>query len=167
MDRLLSVAAIAMVYLPIALGGGGSPVPPDPLDDFFGLAAVHEVSIEVDEHGIASLLERPRTYVHASVRIGDARYADVGLRLKGGAGSFVPLDGDYPPISATATAGPESRRSSSTSTGTSAASIISASRSSRSTTWSRTRLGSTSTSATRCSARGTFRPAGAATGRSG
>ncbi|MFN2114245.1 MAG: CotH kinase family protein [Anaerolineae bacterium] len=75
------------------------PPPSDPLDAFFSLDAVHEVRIEVDELGVASLLERPRHYVHGSVRVDDSAYDDVAVRLKGGAGSFVPLDGDYPPIS--------------------------------------------------------------------
>jgi len=68
------------------------------LDDFFGLT-VHEIEIEVDEPGVESLLSAPREYVHARVSIDRSRYEDVGVRLKGGAGSFVPLDGDYPEIS--------------------------------------------------------------------
>jgi hypothetical protein len=70
----------------------------DPLDAFFDLV-IHDVRMTVDESGIAALLDRPREYTRASVAIDGAVVDAVGVRLKGGAGSFVPLDGDYPEIS--------------------------------------------------------------------
>ncbi len=69
------------------------------LDRFFSLERVHDIAIEIDDDGVQSLLDSPREYVHASVTIDSVRVDDVGVRLKGGAGSFVPLDGTYPPIS--------------------------------------------------------------------
>ncbi len=80
-------------------GGGGSEDATDPLDDFFSLAKVHTIEVTLDSQAIASLKQEPRTYTHGAVKIGDSSYADVGIRLKGGAGSFVPIDGDYPEIS--------------------------------------------------------------------
>jgi hypothetical protein len=53
----------------------------------------------VDDDGVAALLEEPKEYVEGAVTIDDVSYDSVGVRLKGGAGSFVPLDGDYPEIS--------------------------------------------------------------------
>jgi spore coat protein CotH len=67
----------------------------DPLAAFFSLDAVHEIEIEVDETGVAALIADPYTYVHGAVRVDDAYYEDVGVRLKGAWGSFVPIDADY------------------------------------------------------------------------
>ena len=66
---------------------------------FFSLEAVHQIAITVDQSGVDALLAEPFEYVHAGLTIDDRSFADVGVRLKGGAGSFIPLDGDYPPIS--------------------------------------------------------------------
>jgi len=82
--------------LPDAGPDGGDP--DALLDEFFSLT-VHAIAITVDEDGVQSLLEAPREYVEARVAIDDEIYDPVGVRLKGGAGSFVPLDGDYPEIS--------------------------------------------------------------------
>jgi len=71
----------------------------DDLDSFFGIDTIHTIAIDVDEAGVASLLETPRTYVQASIDIDGTSYQGVGVRLKGQAGSFVALDGDYPEIS--------------------------------------------------------------------
>jgi hypothetical protein len=68
------------------------------LDQFFSLT-VHDIEIEVDDNGVAALLEEPKEYVEGAVAIDDDTYDQVGVRLKGSAGSFVPLDGDYPEIS--------------------------------------------------------------------
>jgi hypothetical protein len=70
----------------------------DPLDEFFSLT-VHDITIDVDDDGVESLLEQPKVYVEGAVQIDDSTYSSVGVRLKGSAGSFVPLDGDYPEIS--------------------------------------------------------------------
>jgi spore coat protein CotH len=68
------------------------------LDDFFGLT-IHTVDITVSDAGVQALLEQPRVYVEGAVEIDGRTHSRVGVRLKGGAGSFVPLDGDYPEIS--------------------------------------------------------------------
>lgn len=84
-------------------GTDGGPVTSDAgadeLESFFGLQTIHQIAIEVDDAGVQSLLETPRTYVQASIDIDGASYQGVGVRLKGEAGSFVALDGDYPEIS--------------------------------------------------------------------
>jgi hypothetical protein len=68
------------------------------LDEFFSLT-VHDIAIDVDDEGVADLLEQPKVYVEGAVQIDESTYDQVGVRLKGSAGSFVPLDGDYPEIS--------------------------------------------------------------------
>ena len=68
------------------------------LEEFFAMQ-VHRVDIEVDETGVQSLLASPREYVRGTVTVDSVPHLDVGVRLKGGAGSFIPLDGDYPVIS--------------------------------------------------------------------
>lgn len=69
------------------------------LDEFFSLTAVHDIEFEVSDEGIEELLEEPREYTSADVTIDGVTYADAAIRLKGAAGSFVPLDGDYPECS--------------------------------------------------------------------
>ena len=64
----------------------------DPLDVFFSLDAVHDIEIHVGQDAYDSLVDNPKTYVHAQVRIDDVEFEDVGLRLKGGFGSFTPID---------------------------------------------------------------------------
>ncbi len=71
----------------------------DPLDDFFSLTEIHTIDITVDDAGVAALLDEPKVYTRGAVTIDDTSYAEVGVRLKGSAGSFVALDGDYPEIS--------------------------------------------------------------------
>lgn len=100
------VAAALAALLWIGCPGSipGDPEPPgdddddveDPLDGFFGTGQIAEIHIGLDDEAWASLLEAPREYVVGSVTIDDADFPSVGVRLKGAAGSFVALDGDYP-----------------------------------------------------------------------
>jgi len=75
-----------------ALGPAADPDPADPLAGFFGLETIHTVQIELDDAGFDSLLDDPYRYVEAAVTVDGIRYDPVGLRQKGHAGSFVPLD---------------------------------------------------------------------------
>lgn len=68
----------------------------DSLDTFFGLDQVREVRIELSDESWEALLEEPREYTEGAVTIDDTLFPLVGVRLKGAAGSFVPLDGEYP-----------------------------------------------------------------------
>ena len=74
-------------------------LPDTSLGTFFSLARVHRLEITLDSQAWDSLLDDPHGYVHGDIVLDGAAYDDVGVRLKGGAGSFVPLDGDYPEIS--------------------------------------------------------------------
>ena len=69
------------------------------VETFFSLDRVHRITVDLDDDAWGSLLDDPNGYVRGDVDIDGATFADVGVRLKGGAGSFVPLDGDYPEIS--------------------------------------------------------------------
>jgi len=71
----------------------------DPLDSFFGTSGIAEIHVDLDDQDWASLLAEPREYVDASVTIDGTAFPSVGVRLKGAAGSFVALDGDYPEVS--------------------------------------------------------------------
>ena len=64
----------------------------------FDPAPVHRYRIEIPEEGLAVLrkdhrqAENQRVYVKATLREGDVVYANVGIRLKGGEGSFRQID---------------------------------------------------------------------------
>jgi spore coat protein CotH len=46
------------------------------------------IKITVDDENLAQLRREPRTYVRCTVRVGDRTYPDVGIHLKGAAGSY-------------------------------------------------------------------------------
>ena len=69
------------------------------LESFFSLERIHAVEIELGSEALAKLAGEPKSYVPATVSIDDVQLATVGVRLKGNAGSFVALDGDYPEVS--------------------------------------------------------------------
>ena len=62
---------------------------PDASTDLFKpVGPVPEFKIAVDADNLKLLAKDPRKYVHATIRVGDQSYADVGLHLKGAAGSW-------------------------------------------------------------------------------
>lgn len=66
------------------------------LDQFFSLAQVHTIAFSVSSAGMDQLREAPREYVPATVDIDGSGPMQVGLRLKGKAGSFISIDGEGP-----------------------------------------------------------------------
>ena len=60
--------------------------------DLFGHGTIPEIRFEISKADMDRLREQPRTYVRATVREGDTVYTNVSVRLKGGPGSFRPLD---------------------------------------------------------------------------
>jgi hypothetical protein len=65
----------------------------DDSDEFFGKGEIPRLKIDVDEIELGRLRGDPRSYVHARIEEnGKTVYADVGLKLKGAAGSFRELD---------------------------------------------------------------------------
>ena len=106
--RVVFLAACALLTIGCSTSGNSSPDAGTDggtdggtdalLDEFFGLT-IHDIEVELDEDAVESLIAEPRVYTHACVTIDDTVFEDVGLRLKGSAGSFVPLGGTYPEIS--------------------------------------------------------------------
>ena len=103
MSRAWCTACLGLLALSVtACGGSGAldgpgsepPTPGDALEGFFGLETIHTVRIELDDDGFEALLDEPYEYVRAGVTIDDLRYDLVGLRQKGHAGSYVPLDAE-------------------------------------------------------------------------
>ena len=62
------------------------------LNNFFGLR-IHKIDVILDDYAVESLTRAPDEYAHATLRLDTEGYQDVGFRLKGGAGSFIPLAG--------------------------------------------------------------------------
>ena len=62
---------------------------PDPAAILFKSAGPMPVfKIEVDKENLAALNKEPRKHVKATVKVGDETFKDVGIHLKGAAGSF-------------------------------------------------------------------------------
>jgi len=60
--------------------------------DEFPTGSLLRLSIEIPEEGLESLRSDHRVYVKGTLKDGDTAYPDVGIRLKGSAGSFQPLE---------------------------------------------------------------------------
>ena len=63
---------------------------------FYSDAVVYSIRIEITPEDIGKLRKDPRKFIHAIVREGEDRYTDVGLHLKGAAGSFRGIDDPRP-----------------------------------------------------------------------
>jgi spore coat protein H len=64
----------------------------DRSEEFFSSGRIPHIRIEINETNLAALKKDNRKYVPCTVRDGDSVYADVGIHLKGAAGSFRGLD---------------------------------------------------------------------------
>ncbi|MFN0057607.1 MAG: CotH kinase family protein [Planctomycetota bacterium] len=94
--RLCS-AGVLIAWLLSTLHGTAPPAgaPADPARELFS-GKVLRVTIETTSEGRESLGKEPRTYVPATVRVGDlGAWPKIGIKLKGAAGSFREL-GDRP-----------------------------------------------------------------------
>ncbi len=69
--------------------GVRSPFPdPDPAQALFEPLQIHDYAIELSPEAFALLQEEPKHYVRGTFRSGDMELQNVGIRLKGGWGSF-------------------------------------------------------------------------------
>jgi len=59
----------------------------------FDWEAVHDYALELSPEAMAALRKDPKTYVRGTFREGPSVYADVGVRLRGGIGTFRMFDG--------------------------------------------------------------------------
>jgi hypothetical protein len=66
----------------------------DPGSTLFGKPQVRHYRIELSDQAIEQLREEPKHYVRGTFHEGSQTYPDVGIRIKGGWGSFRSLDGD-------------------------------------------------------------------------
>src|SRR5260221_13425763 len=62
--------------------------PPDLSDQFFTNSPLPQFKIEIKGTNLAALQRNNRAYVRATVTEGETVYANVGIHLKGAAGSF-------------------------------------------------------------------------------
>src|SRR5262245_24944674 len=87
---------VASAVLPVLFGlviaapaAGGKK---DPSEELFKSGRVLQINIELGQKELESLRREPRKYVKATVKEGDKIYQDVGIHLKGAAGSFRGID---------------------------------------------------------------------------
>jgi hypothetical protein len=64
----------------------------DKSEEFFTSGRIPHIRIDIDATNLAALTKDNRKYVPCKVRDGEAVYSDVGIHLKGAAGSFRGLD---------------------------------------------------------------------------
>lgn len=100
-SRRVTTACIALLWVGISLGGSElraalAKIPAAAqiaaADGLFTNPVVRLLQFHVPRAAMNSLRRDPRTYVHATFREGGTVYTNVMVRLKGGAGSFRPLD---------------------------------------------------------------------------
>lgn len=65
-------------------------------EKFFAEGKIPHIHIQIVRTNLATLGERPRDYVRATVREDDRTYEEVGIHLKGAAGSFRGIDDEKP-----------------------------------------------------------------------
>lgn len=65
---------------------------PDETAAFFDAGIIPRLRIEISPTEVEKLKKDPRSYVRCTVHEGETAYNDVGIHLKGGAGSFQPFD---------------------------------------------------------------------------
>jgi spore coat protein H len=68
----------------------------DEAEKFFSGGVIPQIRIEIAKTNLVQLRRNAREYVRATLREGAEVYEDVGIHLKGAAGSFRPIDGDKP-----------------------------------------------------------------------
>src|SRR2546422_3934639 len=75
----------------------GSPASEDIAEtEVFGRGEVLRLRLEIPSSGIDALRSNARGFVRATLKEGDRVYAGIGIRLKGSAGSFRPIDDQKP-----------------------------------------------------------------------
>ncbi|MBK7998250.1 MAG: CotH kinase family protein [Verrucomicrobia bacterium] len=65
-------------------------------EKFFSSGTIPHLHLQIAKTNLAQLRERPRDYVRATIRAGDKIYEDIGIHLKGAAGSFRDIDNEKP-----------------------------------------------------------------------
>jgi len=81
---LLLISASACAQIPAK--------PADPVDEFFKAAKVVQIDIEIGPKEMDALRKAERTYVKCTIKENGKTYKDVGVHLRGAAGSFRGID---------------------------------------------------------------------------
>lgn len=92
---LLTLALSAFALAGASLPAADVAPPPRPVSDrdaFFRKATVHDLTITVGQKEVQALNADPRKYVKCVLKEGKTEYADVGIHLKGAAGSWRGFD---------------------------------------------------------------------------
>src|SRR6185295_2089788 len=91
--------ALAIVWIVISYSTQGAPAgdkpkkqKPDVSEEFFSSGRIPHVKITLDQTNLAALKKDNRKYVKCTVRDGETVHSDVGIHLKGAAGSFRGLE---------------------------------------------------------------------------
>lgn len=69
----------------------------DGVESMFEVGKVHHYELELTKEAIQALRDNPKTYVNGTFKYQDKSYPDVGVKLKGGWGSFRIIHGDSKP----------------------------------------------------------------------
>jgi hypothetical protein len=85
--------AFGLVTIPLAASTNAAAKAKAASDEFFTSGAIPHLHIEIDATNLNALRRNARAYVRATVHEGDKVYEEVGIHLKGAAGSFQQLDG--------------------------------------------------------------------------
>jgi spore coat protein H len=90
---LLGAVFLGLVPLPfVPAGPAVAPPPAGETDAFFRSGKVLHLAIDLDPQALESLRREPRKYVKAVLKEGDRVYRDVGVHVKGAAGSWRGID---------------------------------------------------------------------------
>lgn len=92
LTRLWILALPPLVALAALMPAPAQPKPAEEADALFNSGKVLEISIDLGPKELEALRREPRKYVAATVKEGDKVYRDVGVHLKGAAGSFRGID---------------------------------------------------------------------------
>src|SRR5262245_62183406 len=88
----LSLPILLSGLIALAPAPAAGQKPAEESDAFFNAGKVVHLTIEIGPKETDSLRREPRKYVKATLKEGDKVYKDVGLHLKGAAGSFRGID---------------------------------------------------------------------------
>ena len=96
--RLLIALGLALAVLPPRVPAAPPAHKPDETDAFFNGGEIPTLRIQIPPEGLNQLRQEARQYVKATVIDGTMVYTNVGIHLKGAAGSFRPIDADNPAL---------------------------------------------------------------------
>lgn len=94
--RYSALCVLILVWLGSSLAAQGTPAKPRPADasvDFFKQGVIPHLKIEISKEELEKLKQKDREYVRCTVLENNkTKYENVGIHLKGAAGSFRPIE---------------------------------------------------------------------------